>query len=318
MTPERFKDSGNIHYSKDILAGSEYRTVDYSSLADAYKNIQITTEHMGINGVKYNDENPKGMIVNDDCLTIDGFKNYNPKNTAITTGSENGITYVRMEGSKAAGNDNYNAGMLYDLYDKNIKFKDGEKILIDTRFRYMSTSANGKDVPYMLFKMNMPISASYAGGSKVLSQKSTDSKNPDKDANGNIIMAERGYNNQLYDSTMVGFSNDNYAIANGYADGSNAKCTAMSWTKPSWLEFAGLTSLDQFTNWIRVVATVDMASGTANYKLYKQNGSLLKEANCKLANMSTDIYFNNIGFGIINAARGDVTIDVDYVKINIE
>ena len=62
MTPERFKDSGNIHYSKDILAGSEYRTVDYSSLADAYKNIQITTEHMGINGVKYNDENPKGYL----------------------------------------------------------------------------------------------------------------------------------------------------------------------------------------------------------------------------------------------------------------
>ena len=81
---------------------------------------------------------------------------------------------------------------------------------------------------------------------------------------------------------------------------------------------AGLTSLNQFTNWVRIVATVDKASGTANYKIYKQNGSLLKEANCKLANMSTDIYFNNIGFGIINPIRGDVTVDVDYVKISID
>jgi len=258
------------------------------------------------------------MIVNDDCETVEGFKNYNEANTVISTGTENGVTYVRMEGAKAKENDNYSAGMLYDLYDSNIKYKEGEKIIIDTRLRYKTTSADGKSVPYMLLKMNMPILSAYASGSKVLSQKADDGKNPDKDESGNIIMEERGYNNQLYDATLVGFLNEQYAFANGYADGNNAKCVAMSWTKPSVFDFAGLTSLNQFTSWIRVVATVDKVAGTANYKLYKQNGSLLKEANCKLANMSTDIYFNNIGFGIINAARGDVTIDVDYVKISIE
>ena len=314
MTPERFADSGNVHYSEDVLGIGEFRKVDYSLLTEAQKNLQVSSEHMGINGVKYNDENPKGMIVNDDCETSDGFKNYNPSNTVISTGSENGVTYVRMDGTKTSENNNKNAGMLYDLYDRNIQFKEGEKIVIDTRLRYMTTSADGKTVPYMLLKMNMPISSAYADVSKVLSQKSTDNKIPVKDENGNIIMEERGYNNQLYDSTLVGFSNDNYAIANGYANGSNAKCTAMAWTKQS----EGFTSLNQFTSWIRVVATVDMLTGVANYKLYNQNGSLLKEMDCKLANMSTDIYFNNVGYGIINAARGDVTIDVDYVKISIE
>ena len=38
----------------------------------------------------------------------------------------------------------------------------------------------------------------------------------------------------------------------------------------------------------------------------------------RIANMPADKTLENIGFGVINAARGDITVDVDYIKIAVD
>lgn len=314
-TEERFSDTGNTHYSEAVLANGEYRTVDYTAVEENQKSILVSSEHMGINGVKCSDKDQKGIIVDDDCKTADGFTNYCEEYTDITAVTEDGTDFVRMSGTKAEKNNNYHAALVYDVSDQNILYKENEKIVIDTRFRYSLTSEDGVSVPYMLFKFNMPQTVGYLGGSKVLSQKTSDGKNPVKDENQNPVMIERNYTNQLYDCTLTGFSNESYAYADGYANGSNAECTGMKWKKTSAWDLA---SLNKFSEWTRVVVTIDKFAGTAEYMIYDQNGALMESAGGTLANISSDSYFNNVGFGIINAARGNMTIDVDYLKISVE
>ena len=113
-------------------------------------------------------------------------------------------------------------------------------------------------------------------------------------------------------SSLIGLLNGRYGYADGYAENAPL-CVNMNWIYGN-----GLTSLNQFSNWIRTVITLDKCSGFANYSFYDANGNLFKEVQGTLANTTISDYFDNVGFGMINSTRGDMVIDVDYIKISIQ
>jgi len=330
MTDERFSESGNSFYKGDILSDGLYRTVDYSKVnVKEQSKIRVTTENMGIEGVFAEkdfseQENETGLVIDDECSTIHNFGEYCDELSEIAALTENETDFIRLEGKRAKINNNYHAGMIYNLNDKSISFKKDEVITIDTRLRYKLTSVDGSNAPYILLKMNMPENVSQIYKTRIYSQKvkktsdGTLSKYPEKDENGEVLFAERGYQNQSYDATLAGFLNGKYSYPDGYANGANAYCSAMKWTNNN-----KCNSLDGFSEWIRVVVTIDKMSGLANYKFYDCNNILFDGftetgKTGRIANMPADKTLETIGFGVINAARGDIIVDVDYIKIAVD
>ena len=505
MTQERLYEEGNVVKTKDYLAtDTNYRTLKYGSLDAAYNKIRVNSENMGVNGVEAADINPQGVIVNDDCTTIDGFTNYNDNCGAITTGTEDGVSYVRLspyhkgieetgngtikftpteardgikiglgnkrikfekgkpitievrfkaksddnsyvllgnnmgstvssDGSTAVASEmskNHNvlagvaywspyttfvqvgkssegqsildwnkqiapntnlldgetwftltttydklnntssstlswnntsasisstnlgymttkeyledvflmnqnvraeyievdylkvkvsgetvfenngttsdwqtfsgygyAAMFYNLRDETIVFRSDEIITIDTRFRYRSnqTLAEASEGPYMLLTLNMPEIHNKMSSYKLLTKSGE----------------QQDYTTPTgYKSTMVAFLNGYYGYVNGYQSETKARFTKVT--------NSGIAPLNQFTQWIRVVARIDKLSGTATYTFYDKDNVKLGEYSATLANIPVSSYLDNIGFSQMNPDWGNITIDVDYFKVSIE
>ena len=312
---ERFLNEGNNSYDgstgESLLLSGDYRSLRYGNLSGKHQKIQVSSEYMGIDGVTV-PENPQGLIVNDDCASADGFVLYDKNYGAITTGTENGVSYVRLTNTQAQS-DRYHAAMFYDMSDRNIQFKSDETITIDTRVRYKTDNTGTTNGPYMTLKLNAPED----------SQRIYSYLMNGMDASGNLV--EETLTIGGYYGSLFAFTGGDYAYATGYyTSGGAIGQTVMNWKKPSNVDLNGL---NQFSDWVRVVIKIDKLAGTANYKFYNEDGALFAGTtetftsagkDGELANIPVSDYFENITFSQVNPARGNMTVDVDYVKISVD
>ena len=295
-----------------LLNSGEYRSINFGNLSQRYQRIQTTSENTGIGGAKVK-TNPQGMIVNDDCTTADGFTLYDENYGAVTCGTENGVSFVRLTNTKAQ-TDRYHAAMLYNMREENIQFESDEVITIDTRIRFKvtDTSDSSDTGPYATIKLNHPEDP----------QRVYSYYMDTLDSSGNPLQKTLTIGG--YYGSLVAFEEGEYAYAGGYyTSGSTVGQTKMNWKKPT---NADLEPRNKFSEWVRVVIKIDKIAGTATYILYNEDGQFLSSSQetftasgktTNLSNMTVTDYLDNITFTQVNPGRGDIIFDVDYVKISV-
>ncbi len=304
MTTARYSETGTIEGTRaELLALGDWRALNYESMDAIYNRVKVSSENMGISGVIAS-ANSQGLVINDQCTTADNFGNFDKDYGTITTGEDSGVSYVRLTNSQAASG-NRQAAMFYDMGAENIHFAEDETVTIDTRVRYKVTdTASSGTGPYMAIKLNAPEDIARISDYKMVGMNNSG----EIEEKTNIL---GGYYN-----AMVAFLNQQYSYALGFVPIGE---TGQTQTKMIWsANSAEFTSLGQLTPWIRVVITLDKTEGKISYQFYNENDTLLLEkTGCDLANYVINNYLDNITFGQVNPARGDITIDVDYVKVNV-
>ena len=290
MTDERFLEEDNLmNGTKALLSSGEYRSLNYNSLQNQYKGVQVSSEYMGINGAAAAGVNPQGIIVNDDCTTIDGFTNYNNAYGSITTGEEDGVSYVRLSPvTEENGNkitkfipSGARNSIKISLGNKKVKFEQGKPITIEVKFRAKSDKNS-----YVLLGNNAGSTVSYAGSTPVAEALNK---------NHNILSGVAHWNPYTSFLQVKGVVGDQ---------------SALDWSKT----IAPTTNLLDGETWFTLTTTYDKLANTSSSTL-SWGDTLITMSSTNLGYMTTKEYLEDIF--IMNQSEMAQYIEIDYLKVKV-
>ena len=288
MTQGRFLEENNLlDGTRNLLTSGNYRSLNYDSLASQYKRVEVSSEYMGINGAEAAGVNPQGLIVNDDCTTIDGFTNYNKDYGTITTGEEDGTTYVRLSPvAEEDGNritkfipSSARDSIKISLGDEKVKFEQGKPITIEVKFRAKSDKNS-----YVLLGNNAGSTVSYSGSTPAVAEMGK---------NHNVLSGVAHWSPYTSFLQVKGVTSDQ---------------SALDWSKT----IAPTTNLLDGETWFTLTTTYDKLGNSSSSTLsWGDNSSSMTSNN--LGYMTTKEYLEDIF--IMNQSALAEYIEIDYLKV---
>lgn len=281
----------DFNYADNTVTFNEalVKNADYTVVLALYGAIETPVKF------KSGWQNPTGLIINYDGTETDKWVSATGKTVNIDAATdEDGTTYTKMTPDAA------NSYMYTELPGDGIKYKEDEKIVIDTRVR--GNNMNSTNDARLQIKWNLPASSNALlklryNGTEDLTGKTTISGNVENGftttyrAEGNhLALAEVA-------KTWSRFSNGRQ-LENDTA-----------W-QTNWQTFT--ISEGTYNKWYRIV--IEMEYGfNMKYKLYDDADKLLFETTGKVAWIEQSEFLKNIA--VMSFRNMMDSADIDYLKV---